>query len=345
MKPIIRSVSPTAGVENGEVIISCENFDTEDFRRCRVLFGSLEGRLVSASPGRVITSVPKVSGAFEHPDTISLEVKGERSDPAHFSIALFVTDQLHPVTNPAYDPESGNTYVTYSGSRGQKTPCSIYSISPLGEKNEFLDGIMNATGIAFDSQGTMFVTSRYDGTVYRVSPFKEAEPVVQDLGVATGIAFDHQGLMYVGDRTGVIYQVNEIGEAKPFAELEPSVSAYHLAFGPDHYLYVTGPTASSNEFVHRISPDGVAKVFFSGLGRPQGLAFDTEGNLYVAASWQGRRGVFRISPSGQASLFVAGRTLVGLVFDDAGNMILATTEGEIYRLPLGIRGYLLDLFE
>ncbi|MBI3949666.1 MAG: gluconolaconase [Acidobacteria bacterium] len=345
MKPIIQSVTPTAGVENGEVIISCENFDTRDFRRCRVLFGDLEGRIISASPGRVIAAVPKVSGAFEHPDTLVLEVGGEQSDPVHFSVALFVTDQFHPVTNPAYDPESGNTYVTYSGSRGQKTPCSIYSISPLGEKSEFLHGIMNATAIAFDREGTMFVTSRYDGTVYRVSPFKEAEPVVQDLGVATGLAFDRQGVMYVGDRTGVIYRMNEIGEAKPFVELEPSVSAYHLAFGPDDHLYVTGPTASSNEVIYRISPNGVGEEFFSGLGRPQGLAFDTEGDLYVAASWQGRRGIIRITPDKQASLFVAGKTLVGLVFDDAGNMILATTEGEVYRLPLGIRGYLLELFD
>lgn len=344
MKPIIQNVSPPAGVENGEVIITCENFDTRDFRRCRVLFGELEGRIVSASPRRVIAAVPKASGAFEHPDTLTLEVNGERSEPVPFSVALFVTDQLHPVTNPAYDAESGNTYVTYSGSRGQKVPCSIYSISPLGEKSEFLHGIMNATAIAFDREGTMFVTSRYDGTVYRVSPFKEAEPVVQDLGVATGLAFDRHGLMYVGDRTGVIYRVSEIGEAKPFVELEPSVSAYHLAFGPDDHLYVTGPTASSNEVIYRLSPKGHVKEFFTGLGRPQGLAFDTAGNLYVAASWQGRRGIFRITPDGQASLFVAGKTLVGLVFDDAGNMILATAEGEIYRLPLGIRGYLLDFF-
>ena len=222
MKPIIHNVSPPAGVENGEVIISCENFDTRDFRRCRVLFGELEGRLVSASPQRVIAAVPRMAGAFEHPDTLTLEADGERSDPVNFSVALLVTDQVHPVTNPAYDPESGNIYVTYSGSRGQKVPCSIYSISPLGEKSEFLHGIMNATAIAFDAEGTMFVTSRYDGTVYRVSPFKEAEPVVQDLGVATGLAFDCHNVMYIGDRTGVIYRVNQIGEAHRWSNWSPA---------------------------------------------------------------------------------------------------------------------------
>ncbi len=46
--------------------------------------------------------------------------------------------------------------------------------------------------------------------------------------------------------------------------------------------FVTGPTTSSYDRVFRISPAGEVSVFFRGLGRPQGLAFDRFGNLYVA---------------------------------------------------------------
>src|SRR5918996_1588890 len=74
--------------------------------------------------------------------------------------------------------------------------------------------------------------------------------------------------------------------------------------------------SSNRPFRHciwRINPEGEIDVFFKGLGLPQGLAFDSEGNLYVAASLRGRRGIVRISPDGRdAKAFVAGVNLVGL---------------------------------
>ncbi|HYP53751.1 MAG TPA: hypothetical protein VEQ42_09440, partial [Pyrinomonadaceae bacterium] len=160
--------------------------------------------------------------------------------------------------------------------------------------------------------------------------------------VATGLAFDREGRMYVGDRTGTIHRVNAVGESEEWAHLEPSVAAYHLAFGPDDALYVTGATVSSHEAVTRIDQSGRKEVFFRGLGRPHGLAFDGEGNLYVAASLAGRRGIVRINRAGdEASLFVAGMNVVGLAFGASGEMAVATSEA-VYSLPLGVRGTLLS---
>src|SRR5256885_16702196 len=59
---------------------------------------------------------------------------------------------------------------------------------------------------------------------------------------------------------------------------------------------------------------GDSSVFFRGLGRPQGMAFDASGNLYVAASFAGKRGIVRIAPDKQATLCVSGHNLVGLSF-------------------------------
>jgi sugar lactone lactonase YvrE len=167
---------------------------------------------------------------------------------------------------------------------------------------------------------------------------REVVAFAEDLGIATGLAFNSEGQMFVGDRSGTIYRVNEIGGAEKWAEHEPSVSAYHLAFGADDSLYVTGPTVSSFDAVTRFDEDGNAGTFYRGLGRPQGLAFDRDGNLYVAASLRGRRGIVRISPDGSdAELAVAGMNVVGLAFGPGGEMVVATNEA-VFNLPLGIHG-------
>jgi sugar lactone lactonase YvrE len=336
-QPEIERLLPAAGIEGGEVVIDCKNVLFSTYDQTRVTFGGVETRPISASPTRVVVPVPAntlLSGRVK----VHIEASTGISEGKDFIIGQKIADNLHPVANPAFDRDTGAIYTTLSGTRGQKVPVSVYKITPEGESTPFLTDIINPTGIAFNPDGEMFITSRYDGSVYRVTPFKDAEVFARNLGVATGIAFDRQGRMFVGDRSGTIYLVNEIGEATTFATLEPSVSAYHLAFGPDGYLYVTGPTVSSFESVMRISPEGEVTRFFTGLGRPQGLAFDKQGNLYVAASRRGHRGVIKITPDAEAEIVVAGQGVVGLCFDDRGNMILATAR-ELHRVQLGIEPY------
>ena len=115
------------------------------------------------------------------------------------------------------------------------------------------------------------------------------------------------------------------------------MAAYHLAFGPDENLYLTGPTISSFDHVFRISPDGQVTSFFRGLGRPQGLAFDVDGNLYVAASLAGERGIVRITPGSKVERVVSGYGIVGLAFGRDQSMIIATNNALI-QLPAGIEG-------
>jgi len=333
----IKNILPRAGVEGGEVIISCEGYDTSDYSSCRVMFGDQRGRLVSASPNRVIAAIPDCEIGI-HATQLKLE-GASKSFTSEFILGEKIADNLHPVANPAIDRDDGSIYVTLSGTRGQKVPVSIYQISTDDTISPFISDIINPTGLAFNRDGTLYVTSRYDGTLYKISQFKEVQTVSSDLGIATGIAFDRRGDTYIGDRSGTIFRVNEIGESRPFASLEPSVAAYHLAFGPGGDLFVTGPTVSSFESIFRIDQMGNVTRFYTGLGRPQGLAFDAEGNLYVAASLRGHRGIIRITSDGQkAEVMVSGSTLVGLAFDDHGSMIIVSTQ-RVFRLRLGIKGY------
>jgi sugar lactone lactonase YvrE len=160
---------------------------------------------------------------------------------------------------------------------------------------------------------------------------------VEGMGVATGLAFDAQHNLYVGDRSGTIFKIGPDRQIFVFATLEPSMAAYHLAFGPDGYLYVTGPTTSSFDCIHRISEHGEVEVFYRGLGRPQGMAFDEDGNLYIASSIGGRRGVVRIAQDRKAELFLSGPGIVGLAFTPSRAMIVATTNA-LHRVDVGIKG-------
>ena len=118
-----------------------------------------------------------------------------------------------------------------------------------------------------------------------------------------------------------------------FATLEPSIAAYHLAFDSKGTLYVTGPTTASSQAIHAIDRDGNATIFYRGLGRAQGMAFDADDNLYVAASLAGDRGIVRITPAGVASVVVAGSNLVGLCLLPAGRAALATRDA-VYDIEL-----------
>jgi sugar lactone lactonase YvrE len=160
------------------------------------------------------------------------------------------------------------------------------------------------------------------------------------LGIATGLAFDADNVMYVGDRSGTIFRISGPGKLETFAVLEPSVAAYHLAFGPDERLYVTSPGFGSHDLVYAIDSEGAVETYFRGFGRPQGLAFDTDGNLYAVACYRGRRGIFRIAPGGSSVRhFVAGMNIVGLCFTRKGDLIAATGDS-LYSIPAAVYGTL-----
>ena len=114
---------------------------------------------------------------------------------------------------------------------GKKFPIAIYRIDTVYNVKPFVHEMMNATGLAFDRSGSLYVSSRYDGTVYRVAQNGTMTSYAEGMGVATGLAFDREGNLYVGDRSGTIFKIGRDRQIFVFATIEPSVAAYHLAFG------------------------------------------------------------------------------------------------------------------
>ena len=287
-------------------------------------------------PTRLALRVPSPAG------TGMIEVRNPAgiSNAVPMRVARQLSDGLHPVSNPAVS-RSGMIYATISGPRGKQTPISVVRISPDGRGTPFVTEILNATGLAFSPDGDLFVTSRAEGNVYRIDEVGEPTLYAEGMGVATGAAFDAQGNLFVGDRSGTIFKINPERQIFVYATLEPSPAAYHLAVDAAGTLYVTGPTLSSNDAIWAIDTHGDARPWYRGLGRPQGLALDRDGNIFVAACLQGQRGVVRVTPLGEATLVLSGANIVGLAFSPLGTTILATNDA-VYDVDLGVEG--LNLF-
>jgi sugar lactone lactonase YvrE len=331
-KPHIYAIDPVCAMPGGEIRILGSGLGPHELRRPKVSFGDVDGPVIISSDQFIVARVPDGAASGE----VVVSADGCTSNPQEVRIAVPIAEGLHPVSNPAVDAQ-GNIYVTFSGSRGQKVPVAIYRIDTNYNIKPFLHEMMNATGLAFDRSGSLYVSSRYDGTVYRVALNGTMTTYAEGMGVATGIAFDREGNLYVGDRSGTIFKISRDRQIFVFATTEPSIAAYHLAFGNNGNLYITGPTTSSFDAVHQVDPHGEVSEFYRGLGRPQGIAVDVDDNLYVAASHNGRRGIVRITPDRKASLAVSGHNLVGLAFAPGGYVVLATTSG-LHHLSWDIEG-------
>ena len=330
----ISAVRPLWAVEGGRVTISGSGF-TVDPALPQVTLGGIPARLSSAAASELAVIVPPGLDGGHTPIRVDL-APGET---AYVEIGAPLATGLHQVDNPAFDAQ-GNLFVTFSGSRGQQSPVAIYIVRPDGTREPFVSDLANPTSLAFDHDGRLHVTSRFDGTVLRVEDDGSVIVIATDLGVACGIAFAADGTLYVGDRSGSILRVRD-GRASVFATLPPSVAAFHLAFGPEGSLYVTGPTLGAHDSVYRITPDGEVHIFSAGFGRPQGLAFDTQGDLYVVDALAGASGVYRLRGDGsaEAEQVVAGGALVGLAFDPRGGLVLASSD-TVYKLAVPLRGML-----
>jgi sugar lactone lactonase YvrE len=329
-RPQISNVTPEAAIPGGELQIRGAGLTRAE--RPHVRIGDVEAPIVIGSDSYLIVRVPEGASAGE----LIVEAGKQSSRVWNCGIGIQIADNLYPVDNPAVD-KMGNIYATFSGSRGQKTPVSVYKIDLNYNNKPFVTEVMNATGLAFDEAGTLYISSRHDGVVYQVTPGGNVSVYAESMGIATGIAFDPDENLYVGDRSGTIFKISRARQIYVFATIEPSIAAYHLAFGNDGYLYVTGPTTSSFDSVYRISTHGEVETFYRGLGRPQGMAFDAEGRLYVAGSLGGRRGVVRFDEHAKPELFLSGPAIVGLAFTPS-RALLVTTNNSLFRVDVGISG-------
>jgi sugar lactone lactonase YvrE len=321
--PQVRSTHPLQAVEGGRVVIEGHGFSVDEMPVVRV--GSQQARVSFASSRRLVVVVPS---ELEGGDS-SIQVDGVQGEPPRVSIGAACATGLHQVDSPVFDSR-GDLFVTYSGSRGQEAPVSIFRVTRAGTREPFASGIVNATSMAMGPDGLLYVSSRFEGTVNRVRPDGTHEQVASELGIACGLAFDADGVLYVGDRSGTVFRVRD-GRASRFATLPASVAAFHLAMSPEGELFVCAPTLGSYDYVYRVDRHGEVGTVPAPFGRPQGIAFSPDGALHVVDALAGASGVYRFGDLGAPpELVVSGGALIGLAFGPSGELVV-TSNDTAYR--------------
>jgi sugar lactone lactonase YvrE len=296
---------------------------------------------IGGHPAHVLTaSAHRLRVIVPHGPSGDADVLVEGSDRVvgTVRVAAPLATGIHQVDSPAFDG-LGRLYATQSGGRGVNVPVPLYRIDRQGAREPVAVAIHNPTSIALGPDGAMYISSRFEHAVYRLTPDDRAEMYASELGVPTGVAFGPDGALFVGDRSGSIFRVSPRREVETFATLPASVAAFHLAFGPRGDLYVSAPTLASHDPIYRIAPDRTVDVFRDGFGRPQGLAFDQTGDLYVVDALAGAAGLYRVradDPVAPAELVLSAPALVGVAIDPHGGLVMASND-VIWRLDVPLQ--------
>jgi hypothetical protein len=123
-------VQPIKAVEGGRITIHGSGFDIDRPHLPDVRIGHLPARVVYASPTRLAVIVPP---GVPQSGRAPVRIGGVADESAYVEVATPLATGLHQVDNPVFDA-AGNLYVTYSGTRGQEVPVSIFRVRPNGTR-------------------------------------------------------------------------------------------------------------------------------------------------------------------------------------------------------------------
>ena len=138
---MITSVTPVRAIEGGRVALVGAGFRTEDLPSVTV--GDQPSRAVFASSSKIVVAIPSDLEGGPTP----IRIDDHPGETVLVTVGAPWATGLHQVDNPVFDP-SGNLFVTYSGSRGQEAPVSIFRVTAAGTREPFASGIVNATSMA-----------------------------------------------------------------------------------------------------------------------------------------------------------------------------------------------------
>ncbi len=261
-----------------------------------------------------------------------------------------VAEGLSFPEGPAFDPD-GNLYVV------NLTSGDISRITPDGRHEVVVNTGGKPNGSAWDRRtGTLTVCDCGLKVVLSVTPAGEVRMLTDHYNHIpyrgpNDCVYDPDGNLYFTDPVdssednpiGKVYCRLTSGEVVIFDDGFAFPNG--IAFGPDRSLYVA-ETNTRRIFRYTVSEPGSYEdleeyVTLKGGEGPDGMAFDVEGNLYVAHFGKGCVAV--VSPDGEVieELDAGGQDPTNVAFGGPGNDELYVTEsatGRVYRIAVGRKG-------
>jgi sugar lactone lactonase YvrE len=180
----------------------------------------------------------------------------------------------------------GNLYVTCDPT-GQYSN-TVHKFGPTGDNlGTFASaGLDNPQGIAFDSSGNLYVANLFNDSIREFSPTGVDLGIFAETAYPWGIAFDTRGnLLAANWQQGTIHKFGPSGTDLGTFATTGLNGIHDLAFDRDGNLFVSIALNSADGVgtIHRFSPDGAdLGVFAHDLSDPVAIAFDSNGNLFVA---------------------------------------------------------------
>lgn len=207
----------------------------------------------------------------------------------------------------------------------------VYKLTAQGSKTVFAS-VDNPSMLAFGPDGQLYVSQYSRGSVVRVSPTGVVSPFSTGYYDTQGLAFDTAGQLFVVNSWST--RVSRVGAAGGSASAFATLATRYnvgMAMGRDGQLYVAGNDGGSGS-VSRISLSGSVSVFATLPEKPNGVAFDAAGNLYVAAC----ETIRIVTPTGAVSALSVDTPIGcawGLAFDASGNLYVSDAGQDVlYRL-------------